>query len=163
MAENQKLVALRLFLKALDQPEVIETVENRKQLQKAVYLGQAAGADLGYRFSWYVMGPYSSQLTEDYYAFEQTATALPEGVELIPTYAERLAKVRAALRKPPTFTRIDADWLELLASYHFLRKASGLDHVSAKQRISEQKNHLSDYVELAKETLNSCDLLAVGN
>src|SRR3712207_9330456 len=39
----------------------------RKRVQKAVYIGQLTGVDLGYRFSWYVKGPYSTALTRDYY------------------------------------------------------------------------------------------------
>ena len=58
---DAKLITLRLFLDALGQSVDIETVDDRKRVQKAVYLGQLSGVDLGYRFSWYVMGPYSTQ------------------------------------------------------------------------------------------------------
>lgn len=34
-------------------------------VQAAVYIGKVAGVDLGYRYGWYVYGPYSPSLHED--------------------------------------------------------------------------------------------------
>ncbi len=53
-----KLLVLKLFLGALGIDDSIETVDDRKRVQKAVYLGQLSGIDLGYRYGWYRMGPY---------------------------------------------------------------------------------------------------------
>ena len=60
-----RLIALRLYLDQLGVSSDIETVSDRKRVQKAVYLGQLSGVDFGYRFGWYLMGPYSTTLTED--------------------------------------------------------------------------------------------------
>lgn len=59
---DSNLIALKLFLDDLGVSADIETIDDRKRVQKAVYLGQAAGADLGYRFGWYLLGPYSPSL-----------------------------------------------------------------------------------------------------
>src|SRR5262245_31088985 len=77
-AMEAKLEVLRLFLNALDVPSAIDTVNERKRVQKAVYLGQLSEIDLGYRFGWYIMGPYSTSLTQDYYQLsEALATSEP--------------------------------------------------------------------------------------
>ncbi|MGH9921784.1 MAG: hypothetical protein ACRD38_03430, partial [Nitrososphaerales archaeon] len=43
------------------------TFSKRKQLQKLTYLIEAFGIDLGFRFSWYLHGPYDSRLTSVLY------------------------------------------------------------------------------------------------
>ncbi|HZZ71301.1 MAG TPA: hypothetical protein VFE24_03555, partial [Pirellulales bacterium] len=61
---NPNSIAIKLMLDELGIPETIATVDDRKRVQKAVYLGQRAGMNLGYRFGWYVRGPYSSALAD---------------------------------------------------------------------------------------------------
>lgn len=41
--------------------------ENRLKLQKYVYLAKRFGLDLGYHYNIHLYGPYSRQLTKDYY------------------------------------------------------------------------------------------------
>ena len=41
--------------------------ENRLKLQKYVYLAKKFGLDLGYHYNIHLYGPYSRQLTKDYY------------------------------------------------------------------------------------------------
>ena len=41
--------------------------ENRLKLQKYVYLAKSFGLDLGYYYNIHLHGPYSYQLTKDYY------------------------------------------------------------------------------------------------
>jgi hypothetical protein len=48
-----RLVTLFLFLRELGVEPRIATVADRKGVQKAVYIGQLSGIDLGYRYSWY--------------------------------------------------------------------------------------------------------------
>src|SRR5260221_13158556 len=68
---DARLVVLKLFLDELGVPTEIDTLDDRKRVQKAVYLGQLASVDLSYRFSWYKMGPYSPALTSDYYGLAE--------------------------------------------------------------------------------------------
>ena len=50
---DSRHVVLKLFVNELGEPGEITDFENRKIFQKAVYLGQLSGVDLGYRYSWY--------------------------------------------------------------------------------------------------------------
>ncbi len=55
----------------------IDTISDRILLQKKVYLVQDIGMPLGYGYSWYIHGPYSTDLTAVAYQI------VPEGFEAI--------------------------------------------------------------------------------
>ena len=50
----------------------------RLTLQKTVRILQAFGVNLGYRFTWYLHGPYCKALVGDGYAARQVVGSLPE-------------------------------------------------------------------------------------
>src|ERR1051326_3215963 len=116
---DARLTALKLFLDELDTPSNIETVDDRKRVQKAVYLGQLSGVDLGYRFGWYLMGPYSPALTRDYYTL---ATEIGSGDRdfenkaLQPPLRMRLQSVKRLLEPPAELNLPQESWLELISS-----------------------------------------------
>lgn len=62
---NMQQTKLGLALNEAGIPLSVETFDDRLILQKAVYLLQQAQVHLGYRFRWYIRGPYSTGLTED--------------------------------------------------------------------------------------------------
>src|SRR6185295_9114270 len=114
-----RLIALKLFLDELGENAEISSVEDRLRIQKAVYLAQLGGADLGYRYSWYLKGPYSTTLTQDYYALHKSLESgddaydskqLKEGI------SASLRKARNYLRKPVQVGLSKPSWYELLAS-----------------------------------------------
>jgi uncharacterized protein YwgA len=159
---DQRLIVLELFLKALGVPVDIKTIDDRKRVQKAVYLGQLSGVDLGYRFGWYLMGPYSAALTRDYYALADAVASGEKDDEkrkLSKYVLERLDTIRPLLQKPDSFPLSEEDWLELVASLHFLRKISKLDKKVAQEILSQTKHALSQYSELAEKHLQKIDLL----
>ena len=55
----------------------LETISDRILLQKKVFLAQDIGLPLGYGYSWYIHGPYSTDLTAVAYQ------VIPEGCESI--------------------------------------------------------------------------------
>ena len=159
---SEKLLALKLMLDALGESPAIDTIDDRKRVQKAVYLGQAAGVNLGYGHSWYLMGPYSPSLARDYYQLAEDLQANPEAFE-----GKRLRRATKLsgiinLMNPPEGPPSDLskeDWLELLASYHYLRKVSGQAHPEALKTLQRQKNHLAPYATEAKRALTQYGLL----
>lgn len=156
-----KLIALKLFLDELGVSSSIDSVADRKRLQKAVYLGQLSGVDLGYRFSWYVMGPYSPPLTRDYYELSDELDTDDEPLgdaALRPEIAKRLATIRPLLEVPSGLEIPQEDWLELVASYDFLRRVSGYSHKKAVEVLNEQKAHVVEFVDQAQTALQKVGL-----
>lgn len=159
---DAKLVALKLFLSELGVSEQIETVNDRKRLQKAVYLGQLSGIDFGYRFGWYLMGPYSPALTRDYYDLDEAIDEGDrdyEGVELTRSVRERISHIKPLYEVPSNVKLLQEDWLELLASVHFLRKTSGYDSNKVHSTLEKEKVHLVAYEAEAHSALEKYSLL----
>jgi hypothetical protein len=62
---NRQQILLALALAEAGIPVRVGQFEERLLLQKAVYLLQEAGVHLGYRYRWYLRGPYSTDLASD--------------------------------------------------------------------------------------------------
>ncbi len=159
---DAKLTVLKLFLDELNTHPDIATVDDRKRVQKAVYLGQQSGVDLGYRFGWYLMGPYSPSLTRDYYTL---ATEIASGdheykeKELQPSLRSRLKKIQGLLDPPQEVKLPQESWLELISSLHYLRKINKLDQDRSLERLNKEKPDLVKFVDQAEGKLQEVGLL----
>jgi hypothetical protein len=159
---DSRHIVLKLFVEALGQAADIGNFENRKIFQKAVYLGQLSGIDLGYRYSWYLKGPYSTGLTRDYYQLSEAAELGDRSFEnrsLNPAIREKLARLRPLFEVPQDFPRNQADWLELLASWHYLRSVSRQSEDDARLTMQTQKPELAPYALVAQRVLEQQQLL----
>ncbi len=153
---EMKLVLLKLFLDKLGISSEIDTFEKRKTIQKAVYLGQLTDVDLSYRFGWYLKGPYSPSLAEDYYHLADELEIDDKGYEeyqLKKSLSDRLEEVLPLLEKPKEFKLKEVDWLELVASYRYLRRVSKLSDARADEILKEEKPKLYQYRNLAQKKL----------
>jgi len=157
---DPKIEVLDLFLRELGEDSSIDGIDNRLRLQKAVYLGQLFGVDLGYRYSWYVKGPYSPPLTQDYYKLAESIADTRSGKVLRPDLSEKLRSARELLRVPTGVTLDKPQWYELLASLHYLYKVSGLDATKVRETILRTKSHLADWIAPGEERLRQCGLLS---
>ncbi len=161
---DTRLEALAFFLDTLGINSSIHTLEDRKRVQKAVYLGQLSGVDLGYSHGWYIRGPYSPELTRDYFRLaeeiEDGREAL-EGKALRPEVIHKLERVRPVMQIPSELERTLSveDWLELVASYHFLRAVSGYSKEETQEVFVKQKPRLAPYTEIAAQVLTANALL----
>lgn len=120
MSKKESILILGGLLRRIDNffPDIFEkSFDSRLIFQKTIYLLQAFGLYLGYRFSWYIRGPYSPALAR-------------KGYELVKKIAEspdvRFVKDSAENRFRDFFDflgekKYDADWMETLASIHFLK------------------------------------------
>ncbi len=153
---EMKLVLLKLFLDKLGIEPEIDTFDERKTIQKAVYLGQLTGVDLSYRFGWYLKGPYSPSLAEDYYHLADELEIGDESYEdyqLKKSLSDRLEKVQPLIDKPEEFMLENVDWLELVASYDYLGRVRKLSDEKADKVLAKEKPDLYEYRELAKRKL----------
>ena len=159
---DPRMVALKLLLDALGVKSEPDSFEARKRLQKAVYLAQQAGGDLGYRFGWYIHGPYSPQLTQDYFGLSEAideGDKSYEGHELTDEYQAKLKKLIADWGVQVKTGLSQLSWLELLASVHFLERSSRLNFDDAKKILDKQKPDLAPFAALAQEQLKKMSLL----
>lgn len=157
-----KLIFLKLFLDELGISCDIDTVEDRKRVQKAVYLGQLSGVDLGYLFGWYLMGPYCTRLTNDYYELEKSIKLGEKdykNMELQPSIKKKLGSVSGLFQKPDGSELKDEEWLELVASCHYLRTVRELSEEDARSIIKEEKPRLAGSQKTAESKLKDAGLL----
>jgi hypothetical protein len=159
---ENRLLVLDLVLGELGVVPRIDTLADRKRVQKAVYLAQLADCDLGYRFGWYLKGPYSRDLTRDYYALADAKAGgfVTAEKRLRPDIRERLAQIRPLMTHPADILLPQEDWLELLSSVHYLRCVSRLSPDAALERLRAEKPHLLGFAAQAEEELKSANLLA---
>jgi len=121
---NPDRILLKLSLDRLNVPVELDTFSKRFNIQKKVYLAQVCGVDMGHRFGWYIRGPYSQGLTADAFALREEIREGDtefEGYVLDPDLAERLDRAKDMFSVPEGFQGTSDDWLELLASLHYLR------------------------------------------
>jgi uncharacterized protein YwgA len=63
--EKEVSKIIKSMLDVGDVIEVLGGIPDRLALQKTIYLLQKMGLEFGYRFKWYTLGPYSSDLAND--------------------------------------------------------------------------------------------------
>jgi len=145
---KQRLVLLKLILEKLKISSDISTTKDRKRIQKTIYLCQAKGIRLNYHFGWYIMGPYSPSLAQDYYEMdEDLATGILDikDKKLVPEISETLGKLETLLIVPKGTNLEQEDWLELVSSVHYLTKESKYDEDKTSKIIEEEKPNLAPY------------------
>ena len=160
---DKRLLNLQIVLGALGIDTGIETIDQRVTLQKAIYLAQAAGVPLRYRYNWYVMGPYSPDLTRDYYALQEQPQEDPESdrsLVLREPFASIIERLRPIMSVPSDVKLTQSEWLELLASIHYLRNRSAFDAEETQARLDAVKPHVSLRTREATAALSELGLVA---
>jgi uncharacterized protein YwgA len=155
---DRQQISLKLTLDALSYPLCLNSFADRMMLQKTIYLCQQAGVHLGYRYRWYLRGPYSPDLARDAFAlqasrgsgFDETA-----GWNLDEASIETLKKISPLWHDKPESDR--PRWLELLASVLFLQRSydgRGKDAAGLREILKRNDKHFTeDEVRQALEEL----------
>jgi hypothetical protein len=121
---NADRATLKLVLDGAGILLSLDTFSQRFNIQKRIYLIQIAGCDLGYRFAWLPRGPSSRRLTEEAFTLgEEVASGCGDvyGDKLSAAKAEQIEKARELWASPADLPACTDDWLELLASLHYLK------------------------------------------
>jgi uncharacterized protein YwgA len=122
---NAARMELKLVLDEAGISEVnLDTFSRRFNIQKRIYLIQLMGDDLGYRYGWYIRGPYCRELTADAFTLRDEILSGEndyEGFELEASSKERIKRARRLWEIPPGSSVLEDEWLELLASLHYLK------------------------------------------
>lgn len=117
MSENKDVIDLGLVLKNIDNFDM-STFDGRLILQKTVYLMQSFGIYVGYDFTWYLRGPYSTKLARNGFALQEVYSNMPKGYFDQQDIKEKFARFLNFMQNKKN----NADTLEILASIHFLKK-----------------------------------------
>ena len=118
---DRQQIGVKLTVDGLGLKFKIDTFTDRLIMQKAIYLAQAKGVNLGYFYQWYLHGPYSPSLTRDEFAIAMDISADMDdsrGWKLDDVSLQRLEGIRAIFSEPDRDKL--ARKLELLASVNFL-------------------------------------------
>lgn len=124
----------------------LATINDRILLQKKIYLAQDIGLPLSYGYSWYIHGPYSTDLTAAAYQI------IPEGNEAIKNnslkepYAAMIRRVNA-LQKiiEEQHLKISVvQWYELIASIAYWSKRGYESEEKIVSRIKTSKPQFSE-------------------
>lgn len=118
---DKKQIGAKLVMDDLHLPFEIDQFDDRLILQKAIYLAQATGVDLGYYYRWYLHGPYCPALAKDGFAIKvELEQKIDESKRwhLDESSANKLDRLRPLLAESDR--RALSRKLELLASVHFL-------------------------------------------
>lgn len=130
--------------------------EDRVYAQKAIYLVQLFGMDLGYRYAWDVRGPYCRELAQDLdVVFENGLNARYS------LSSKGLARAKCVVdlidKTPDQLDKVH--WLELLASLHFLRHirfGMTIEVQKANKVLAEEKPRLGSK-ELLKQAWSALE------
>ena len=157
---DTRFIVLELVLHDLGIETTIGKFSDRIRIQKAIYLCQAAGVNLGYRFRWYLRGPYSPSLTKDYYELQMLIDGderIANGRNLNSDVRSRIHGIRHIMTPPSHIGLEQSSWLELISSLHYLTKIYGL--AGAECKLRSLKPHLVQFSSHARYQLEEAELL----
>jgi uncharacterized protein YwgA len=122
---NSAHIVLKLVLDQAGISDVsLDTFSQRFNIQKRIYLIQLIGHDLGYRYGWYLRGPYSRNLTVDAFTLRDELAGGDkeyEGLHLPARSTQRIERAKRLWAVPAALAMGNDEWLELLASLHYLK------------------------------------------
>ena len=135
-------LALGGILKRIYPDFNMKSFSNRLKLQKVIYLLQVRGINLGYSYSWYVFGPYSTGLTKDAFCITDFARFKPVGFsdpKIESDFQDFLGHIEAK----------GDFWLEVASSIHFLKKI--YPQKSKAQIIKDIQNKREEFNDKQRE------------
>lgn len=122
----------------------VDSMDQRVLVQKKFYIAQVLGAKFGYKFTWYLRGPYSKNLTANVYDILSQDLDELDGYELSEKACNICDKVNN-LENENTVHLSVSDWYELLASIVFLRDNYGIDGLKDKRSIKSKLKELKPW------------------
>lgn len=122
----------------------METFPQRKKAQKLAYLLEVFGINIGFRFNWYLHGPYSSDLTQVLYDAKRAKSSVPElQLNINEQDKRKMENLKRFLGQDIN----SAETLELLVSLHYLLEATRRENVLDEEALiilKERKPFFND-------------------
>ena len=168
---NKDHILLKLVLDEIGLGDLkIGDLRSRKILQKKMYLLQLTGVDLGYRFNWYLYGPYCPALASDTFALRDEVKYDKEfeDYEFNCKTRGKIDTLKGIVEPCGEDEVSEPEWLELLASLHYLKhiaywpRKKDPDFEEVFEKLGDSKPHFKDKKELAQigwRRLNDFELI----
>lgn len=159
--ENKYDVLLYLYsvLKRLGCGDV-DTFEQRIVSQKTQYFAQLFGVSLRYNYNLYLKGPYSPVLANDLFEIKKLVSEqkikpmlnkfIPEDLE------ERFSDLKEYLKG------VTPRQLEILATYHWLKKVAGYPVKTARAELIVLKGATEKELEFVENKINKYEEIKAG-
>lgn len=156
---KEEILSKVLDILGVGKPDMDADFSNRIKYQKIIYLLQASGTSLGYGFNWYIRGPYSSPLAHALFNIDDTTYKNSKEIKFNDN-DEVVSSLKSFTEKLGDNIN-DVDYLEVLASLHYIKKATNKDDFSyLKKKLLEAKpnlaqiDNISNLVEMAYKDLS---------
>ena len=124
----------------------LESINDRILFQKKVYLAQDIGLPLGYGYSWYIHGPYSTDLTAVAYQIIPEGDTAIENHSLKEPYASMITRVNFLenVINDQNLTISVVQWYELIASIAYWYKRGYDTEEKAVEKIHATKPQFTE-------------------
>jgi len=169
---DKQHILLKLVLEEIGFGNIeIDNFTARKILQKKIYLLQLTGVDLGYRYNWYLKGPYCPALAGDAFGLKEEIKYDDEfnNYELNSDTKSKFDTLNRVAALPNDHPTTDDEWLELIASLHYLKHIAywgGKDKPKFDEvfeKLTQSKPRFADKKDLAEaawKRLNDVGLIS---
>jgi uncharacterized protein YwgA len=153
----QKVIAILNKCKVeLRNPKVKKNFQSRLIIQKIIFLSKFQGITMNrYKFSLYKNGPYSPDLTADYYNNYELVTSLETDYHLTPKEQEIVEKLNRIVLEHPLNKYNQADLLEAVSTAYYIKDYD--EHLlddDLFEKIKEEKPFIN-----AKIIINAINLV----
>lgn len=168
MKKREKILS-KIF-QMLDFSSIDPTVFNNRLIyQKTIYLLQYSGISLGYRFNWYIRGPYSPDLTSTIFEVNENPSIYSESKSIRFKDQEGIERKIKKFSKALGDNSQNPEFLEILASVAYLNEndpAYSDINGNLKTRLLQLKpfvKDFSDFDQLYDSAIKSLRVLSGKN
>jgi uncharacterized protein YwgA len=124
---------------------------NRLKIQKCVYLAKYYGLDLGYEYNMYIYGPYSTELSNDYYSI----------INDIKDYNREVKDGFDSVNFLEVVKDKDAEWLEVAVTLLDLHVEYGrnIEKLIMRVYVMKDRRYSKEYIKSVYEELRRLKLI----
>ena len=133
--DAEKIARTLRVLSELGIKPVMTSFSTRLRVQKILYLLQELGLQTGWKFSWYIRGPYSPDLAHELFEHREKAA---KDLKADDNENKAIRKFRDKFGQLP----LNAQQLEAAAAVMYVAKSTGLRSAALATRVSKEKPYL---------------------
>ena len=122
MLKKKERVLSKVFLMLNFSSIDSNSFENRLVYQKIIYLLQYSGIKLGYRFNWYIRGPYSPKLADVIFKIQEDPNLFSESENILFKNQDDIDKKIRKFLKTLGENSKNPEFLEILASIAYIKE-----------------------------------------